>query len=42
MINIVNRIDYKIGISASDSQIMRFWSPEWVIRELKKLTNIGV
>ena len=42
MINIVNRTNYDEGISASDSRIMRFWSPEWVIRELKKLNSLGV
>jgi anaerobic magnesium-protoporphyrin IX monomethyl ester cyclase len=42
MINIVNRIDNHENISAADSKGMRFWSPEWVKREMKKLADLGV
>jgi anaerobic magnesium-protoporphyrin IX monomethyl ester cyclase len=42
MINIVNREDNTDGISAADSRRMRFWSPEWVAREMKKLADLGV
>jgi anaerobic magnesium-protoporphyrin IX monomethyl ester cyclase len=42
MINIVNRVDNDDGVSAADSKGMRFWSPEWVDREMKKLANLGV
>lgn len=42
MINIVNRVDNSDGIDASHSRGMRFWSPEWVAREMKKLANLGV
>lgn len=42
MINIVNRSDHGEGISAADSRGMRFWSPEWVMREMEKLAALGV
>lgn len=42
MINIVNRVDNAEGINASHSRGMRFWSPEWVQREMQKLANMGV
>ena len=42
MINIVNRINNGEDISAADSKGMRFWSPEWVNREMKKLAEMSV
>lgn len=42
MINIVNRVDNEDGVDASHSRGMRFWSPEWVMRELAKLADLGV
>ncbi len=42
MINIVNRIDNGEEINAGDSRGMRFWSPEWVSREMQKLAGMGV
>jgi len=42
MINIVNRVDNGDNISAANSKGMRFWSPEWVKREMKKLADLGV
>jgi anaerobic magnesium-protoporphyrin IX monomethyl ester cyclase len=42
MINILNREDNSENISAADSKGMRFWSPEWVGREMKKLAEMGV
>lgn len=42
MINIVNRVDNSDGVSATDSRGMRFWSPDWVGREMKKLADLGV
>ncbi len=42
MINIVNREDNGDGINAADSRRMRFWSPAWVGREMKKLADLGV
>lgn len=42
MINIVNREDNGEAINASHSRGMRFWSPDWVSREMEKLANLGV
>lgn len=42
MINIVNRADNAEGVNAADSKGMRFWSPEWVGREMEKLADLGV
>lgn len=42
MINIVNRTDNSDGVNASHSRGMRFWSPAWVAREMRKLADFGV
>jgi len=42
MINIVNRVDNADGVNAADSKGMRFWSPAWVSREMRKLADMGV
>ena len=42
MINIINRTDNANSVDASDSRGMRFWSPEWVKKEMTKLANMGV
>jgi radical SAM superfamily enzyme YgiQ (UPF0313 family) len=42
MINIVNRTSYANDATAADSRGMRFWSPEWVLREFEKLWDMGV
>jgi anaerobic magnesium-protoporphyrin IX monomethyl ester cyclase len=42
MINIVNRTDNADGVSAADSRVMRFWTTEWVMRQLRKLADLSV
>lgn len=42
MINIVNREDNGDEIDASHSRGMRFWSPEFIARELERLARLGV
>lgn len=42
MINIVNRVDSSEGIDASHSKGMRFWSPEFILREMEILSKMGV
>jgi len=42
MINIINRVNNNNGVSAANSKIMRFWSPAWVGREMRKLADLGV
>jgi anaerobic magnesium-protoporphyrin IX monomethyl ester cyclase len=42
MINLINRNDEEeIGVSSNYSG-MRFWSPEFIIKEFEKLINLGV
>lgn len=42
MINIVNRMDNSDGVTSAHSPIMRFWSPELMLREFEKLAEMGV
>jgi len=42
MINIVNRTDNGGDIHAGHSRGMRFWSVDWVRREMRKLARLGV
>ena len=42
MINIVNRVSNDDDVSAADFKGMRFWSPQWVSREMEKLAKLGV
>jgi len=42
MVNIVNRVSNDDGVDSSQSKGMRFWSPEWVMREMRKLADMGV
>ena len=42
MINIINRVDNDSEVSAASSKGMRFWSSDFVIRELQNLAALGV
>jgi radical SAM superfamily enzyme YgiQ (UPF0313 family) len=42
MINILNRVDNSPGISSENSPNMRFWSPDFIIKEFDKLVDMGV
>jgi radical SAM superfamily enzyme YgiQ (UPF0313 family) len=42
MINIVNRASNAEGVTAADSPVMRFWSPQFIIREFDRLVEMGV
>lgn len=42
MVNIVNRTDNATHVDASHSKGMRFWSPEWVGRQLERLAALDV
>jgi radical SAM superfamily enzyme YgiQ (UPF0313 family) len=42
MINIVNRTSYKEDITAADSKGMRFWSPNFILKEFEKLYELGI
>jgi anaerobic magnesium-protoporphyrin IX monomethyl ester cyclase len=42
MINIVNRADNDDQVDSSHSRGMRFWSPDFIVREMEKLADYGV
>jgi anaerobic magnesium-protoporphyrin IX monomethyl ester cyclase len=42
MINIVNRVDNDLNVASSHSPNMRFWSPEFILKEFEKLASMGV
>ena len=42
MINILNRTNNEDGTHAGDSRIFRYWSIDWIKRELEKLHRFGV
>lgn len=42
MINILNRTSTEEHITAKDSNIMRFFSKEWVLKEIDKMVNMGI
>ena len=42
MINIVNRTSHEDNITSEDSKGMRFWSPEFIVKEFEKLYEFGV
>jgi radical SAM superfamily enzyme YgiQ (UPF0313 family) len=42
MINIVNRVDNNVEVSASNTPNMRFWSPDFMLSEFEKLAQMGV
>lgn len=42
LINILNRTNNADNISAADSPIMRFWTPEFMIKEFDRLIEMGV
>ena len=42
MINIVNRVNNEDNVNASHSKGMRFWSPDFILKEFEKLANLGV
>jgi radical SAM superfamily enzyme YgiQ (UPF0313 family) len=42
MINIVNRVNNGEDVPAADSKGRRFWSPDFVLREMGKLADMGV
>ena len=42
MINIINRRDNTPGIAAADSNMFRYWEPEYMITHFDKLAEMGV
>lgn len=41
MINIINRVDNADNIVAGNSKGMRFWSPQFILKEFEKLAELG-
>jgi radical SAM superfamily enzyme YgiQ (UPF0313 family) len=41
MINIVNRMDNSEGVVSANSPNMRFWSPQFMLKEFEKLAAMG-
>jgi anaerobic magnesium-protoporphyrin IX monomethyl ester cyclase len=41
MINIVNRVNNEDGIVSSDSKGMRYWSPEFILKQFEQLASMG-
>jgi radical SAM superfamily enzyme YgiQ (UPF0313 family) len=42
MINIINRVDNRDGVTAAQSARIRYWSPEFILREMDKIAYMGV
>jgi len=42
MINILNRTNSSDGVSSADSALMRFWSPEFMLKTFDQLVDLGV
>lgn len=42
IINSINREDISDGVHAGSNPLMRYWSPQLIVRELDKLANLGV
>ena len=42
MINIINRTDNSPGIAAADSNVFRWWNPEFIIKQFDHIARMGV
>ncbi len=42
MINIINRTDNSPGIASADSNVFRFWEPEFIINQFDEMAKMGV
>ena len=42
MINIINRTDNSPNISSANSNLFRFWEPEFIIKEFDKMAEMGI
>jgi anaerobic magnesium-protoporphyrin IX monomethyl ester cyclase len=41
MINIINRVKNEDGVVAGDSKRMRYWSPQFILKQFEQLGNMG-
>ena len=42
MINIINRTDSSGGISSADSNVFRYWNPDFIIKQFDQIAEMGV
>ena len=42
MINIINRTDSSEGIASADSNVFRYWNPEYIIKQFDQIAEMGV
>lgn len=42
MINIINRVDNNVAVNSADSSHIRYWSPEFILRQFDELVKMGV
>ena len=42
MINIINRTDSRDHITSADSNVFRFWNPDFIITQFDKIADLGV
>ena len=42
MINIINRTDPSDGIASADSNVFRYWNPEYIIKQFDQIAEMGV
>ena len=42
MINIINRTDSSPDVASADSNIFRYWNPDFMIKEFDKIAEMGV
>ena len=42
MINIINRTDSSDGIASADSNVFRYWNPEFIIKQFDQIAEMGV
>ena len=42
MINIINRTDSSSNISSADSNVFRWWNPEFIIEQFDEMANLGI
>lgn len=42
MINIINRTDNSDNVSSQDSNVFRWWNPEFIVKEFDKMAELGI
>ena len=42
MINIINRTDPSNGIASADSNVFRYWNPDFIIKQFDQIAEMGV